>query len=314
MAAHQAPLSLGFSRQECWSGLPFPSQMHACRLSRFSRVRFCATPWTAAHQAPLSMGFSRQEYWSGLPFPSPNIQPTILKMDTQQGHNCYSTGKELCSIFFNNLHGKRIWKRLNICITESLCCTSETTLLIVTPWTVPARLLCPWNFPGRILEWVAISFSRGSSQLRGQTGVSCIGRWIFYHWATWEAPNQLYFNIKLKNLKMWLKQKGTYQGELILAWNKSSIHLLIWGLGLAEVEILRLARKVFKCKTRNYKTPRGEHGQNTLLHESQQDPLWPTSQNMEIKAKINKWDLMKLKSFCTTKETISKVERQPSDW
>ena len=34
-------------------------------LSRFSRVRLCATPWTAAHQAPLSVGFSRQEHWSG---------------------------------------------------------------------------------------------------------------------------------------------------------------------------------------------------------------------------------------------------------
>ena len=40
-------------------------------LSRFSRVRLCATPWTAAHQAPPSLGFSRQEHWSGLPFPSP---------------------------------------------------------------------------------------------------------------------------------------------------------------------------------------------------------------------------------------------------
>ena len=40
-------------------------------LSRFSRVRICATPQTAAHQAPLSLGFSRQEHWSGLPFPSP---------------------------------------------------------------------------------------------------------------------------------------------------------------------------------------------------------------------------------------------------
>ena len=40
-------------------------------LSRFSRVRLCATPEMAAHQAPPSLGLSRQEHWSGLPFPSP---------------------------------------------------------------------------------------------------------------------------------------------------------------------------------------------------------------------------------------------------
>ena len=40
----------------------------------------------------------------------------------------------------------------------------------------------------------------------------------------------------------------------------------------------------------------------------------PPPRILEIKADINKWDLIKLKSFCTTKETISKVKRQPSEW
>ena len=99
--AHQAPLSMGFPRQRHWSGLSFPSpgdlldpgikltspalaggffitEPHAYVLSRFSRVRLCATLWTAALQAPLSTGFSRQEYWSGLPFLSPKGSPNQL--------------------------------------------------------------------------------------------------------------------------------------------------------------------------------------------------------------------------------------------
>ena len=104
--ACQAPLSMGFPRQENWSGLPYlppgdlpnpgiepvslaspalagssfttratwealSRSLLLLLLSRFSRVRLCATPQTAAHQAPPSLGFYRQEHWSGLPFPSP---------------------------------------------------------------------------------------------------------------------------------------------------------------------------------------------------------------------------------------------------
>ena len=59
-----------------------------------------------------------------------------------------------------------------------------------------------------------------------------------------------------------------------------------------------------------------------LLEENIGRILWynsrilydPPPRVMEIKAKINKWDLIKLKRFCTMKETISKMKRQPSEW
>ena len=58
-----------------------------------------------------------------------------------------------------------------------------------------ARLLCPWNFQARILEWIAISSSRRSSRLRDWTCISCIGRWILYHWT-----HMLTYKIEFKYL------------------------------------------------------------------------------------------------------------------
>ena len=85
-------------------------------LSHISSVQLCATPKTAAHQAPLSLGFSRQEYWSGLPFPSP-------------------------------MHAAA--KSLQSCLT--LCNPMDSS----PPCSSVHRIL-----QARILEWVAISFSR----------------------------------------------------------------------------------------------------------------------------------------------------------
>ena len=78
------PPSLGFSRQEHWSGLPLPSPMDESekwklKVKSLSPVRPSATPWTAAYQVPLSMGFSRQEYWSEVPLPSPRTSLMLWK-------------------------------------------------------------------------------------------------------------------------------------------------------------------------------------------------------------------------------------------
>ena len=76
-AAHQAPQSLGFSMQEHWSGLPFPSPMHESeklKVKLLSCVQLFTIPWTVDYRPPSPMGFSRQEYWSGLPLPSPPLR------------------------------------------------------------------------------------------------------------------------------------------------------------------------------------------------------------------------------------------------
>ena len=71
---------MGFSRQEHWSGLPFPSPkgtIERKKVKSLSHVWLFVTPWTVAYQAPPSVKFSRQEYWSRLPLPSPYFYMTL---------------------------------------------------------------------------------------------------------------------------------------------------------------------------------------------------------------------------------------------
>ena len=67
------------------------------------------------------------------------------------------------------------------------CVCSVSQSLFVTPMDChPPGSSVPGIIPGRTPEWVAVSFSRGSSWPRGPTSISYISRQILYHWATWE--------------------------------------------------------------------------------------------------------------------------------
>ena len=90
-------------------------------LSRFSRVRLCATPWTAAHQAPPSLGFSRQEHWSGLPFPSP-------------------------------MHESEKWKWSHSVVSDSSRPHGLQPIRLLHPWDFPGKSTgvgCHWLLPSR---------------------------------------------------------------------------------------------------------------------------------------------------------------------
>ena len=72
----------------------------------------------------------------------------------------------------------------------------------------PTRLLCPWDFPGKdTLEWVSIPFSKGSSQPRDQTQVSCTAGRFFTDWATREAQSYLGDNFVKSTDTIWALKK-----------------------------------------------------------------------------------------------------------
>ena len=143
-----------------------------------SHVQLFATPWTTAYQAPLSMEFSRQEYWSGSPFPSPGIFPSQGSnpgcLHCRQTLYCLShQGSPVCYKGYES---------------ESEVAQSCPTLCDPMDYSLQGSSLHGILQAG-VLEWVAISFSKGSPQLRNQTWVSCTEGSFFTIRATREAPS-----------------------------------------------------------------------------------------------------------------------------
>ena len=97
-----------------------------------------------------------------------------------------------CTFVFRNLSPPYAWA-WEPAWGESVYMSAQSCMIPCDPMdcSIP-RSSVHGIFQARILEWVAISYSRGSSWSRDQTHiswVSCIGRWILYYSATWEALN-----------------------------------------------------------------------------------------------------------------------------
>ena len=71
-----------------------------------------------------------------------------------------------------------------------------------TPWTTARQASVYGASPARILEWVAISFSKGSSPPRNQTHVSCIGKYIFFTTEPLEKPHIIFTSILFEDSNM----------------------------------------------------------------------------------------------------------------
>ena len=109
-----------------------------------SRVRLFSTPWTVACQAPLPMGFSRQECWNGLPLPSPGdiLNPGIEPWSpTLQADSLLSEPPRVVVMYTK--------------VTQSYLTLCD-----------PLDYIVHGILQARILEWVAVPFSRRSSQPR----------------------------------------------------------------------------------------------------------------------------------------------------
>ena len=139
-------------------------------------------------RASLSVEFSRQEYWSELQGPSPGV------LLTQGLNQCLSSpalsGKLFTTCTTWETHDKpsSVFKSRDIGLptkvhTRVLVTQSCPTLCDPMDYSPPGSSV-HGIFQERVLEWVAISFSSGSSQPSDRTHVfciSCIGRWILYH-------------------------------------------------------------------------------------------------------------------------------------
>ena len=157
--------------------------------------RGCATILTRIPGIALSnytLCMSSSQRWSGIDEWLPQWQLHILQVKspcirsrTERGRNGIPTQQPVVSTAMLLCNGRGIAARFLFG-----CCglVAQSCLTLHDPMDCsPPGSSVHGISQARILEWVAIPFSRGSSGPRDRTRVSCSGRWVLSHWAIWEA-------------------------------------------------------------------------------------------------------------------------------
>ena len=121
---------------------------------------------------------------------------------------------------------------LGICMYA--CSVTESCLTLCNPMDCsPPGSSVHGTFQARVLEWVAISFSRGSSQTRDWTCVSCTAGGLFTCWVIREALQTKIIQFKTKPkvlIQGWEKEDGLTESHWALSLQKPSSDLLLIGL------------------------------------------------------------------------------------
>jgi len=164
-------------------------------------------------------------------------------------------------------------------------------------------------FQARVLEWGAIAFSDGTST---KTEI------YRDQWKKIESPvmnpctyGHLIFDKGGKNIQ-WRKDnlfnKWGWENWSITCKRMKLEHFLTpyTKINSKWIKDLNVRPKAIKLLEENIGKTLSDINHSRILYD-------PPPRILEIKEKINKWDLIIIKSFCTTKETISKVKRQPSE-
>ena len=114
------------------------------------------------------------------------------------------------------------------CFVGCCCLVTKSCLTLCDPIDCsPPGSTVHGIFQARILQWVAISFSRGSSRPRDPTYMSCIGMWILYHWATTETLICIFSSVQSLS-RVWLFATpwiAAHQASLSITNSRSSLRL-----------------------------------------------------------------------------------------